>query len=87
MYQVSIGSKQEKKLGKLKKSGSKAIFKKLESLCQNPYRGKPLKGDLVGIYSARVDPYRILYLIDKVSKTLIIVDIGLRSDVYDRDLT
>jgi mRNA-degrading endonuclease RelE of RelBE toxin-antitoxin system len=45
--------------GKHKKQMSNAF----DRLAQDPYQGKPLKGELKGYWSFRVGVYRILYLI------------------------
>ncbi len=55
----------------------------LGPLVDNPHRvGKPLRGDLEGLYSARVGAYRIVYEIDKGSHTVEVVYIDHRADIY-----
>ncbi len=52
-------------------------------LLENPHRvGKPLRGDLVGLHSARVGAYRIVYEIDQGSRTVRVIYIDHRADVY-----
>ena len=52
-------------------------------LLENPHRvGKPLRGDLVGLHSARVGAYRIVYEIDEGSRTVRVIYIDHRADVY-----
>ncbi len=52
-------------------------------LAENPYRvGKPLRNELVGLFGARVGPYRILYEIDDVVRVVAVIRIGHRADVY-----
>jgi mRNA interferase RelE/StbE len=52
-------------------------------LLENPHRvGKPLRGDLVGLYSERVGAYRIVYEIDQGSRTVRVISIDHRADVY-----
>ena len=52
-------------------------------LLENPHRvGKPLRGDLVGLHSARVGAYRIVYEIDGDSRTVRVIYIYHRADVY-----
>lgn len=58
------------------------IHKKLMGLQQNPYEGKKLTGELEGIRSLRVWPYRILYEINKEKKTIEIHKIAHRQGVY-----
>lgn len=52
-------------------------------LLENPDRaGKPLRGDLAGLLSARIGAYRIVYEIDETSRTVRVVFIDHRADVY-----
>ena len=52
-------------------------------LLENPHRvGKPLRGDLVGLHSARVGAYRIVYEIDEPSRTVRVVCIDHQADLY-----
>ena len=44
--------------------------------------GKPLRGDLVGTWSAVRGAYRILYRIDDEDQLVTIIDIAHRADVY-----
>ena len=54
----------------------------LESLKADPSRGKPLKHNLKGKYSLRVCVYRILYIVQKQTVTIYVLDIDHRRDVY-----
>jgi mRNA interferase RelE/StbE len=57
-----------------------ASFRALE---ENPYRvGKPLRFELEGLFSARRGSYRIVYAIDPERRTVTVVRVGHRSDVY-----
>ena len=52
-------------------------------LVENPQRvGKPLRGDLAGIHSARRGTYRVLYRINAKDREVVILRIDHRSDVY-----
>ena len=53
------------------------------SLAENPYRiGKPLRLALQGLYSARRGDYRVIYRIDDHLRTVTVMAIEHRSDVY-----
>ncbi len=53
------------------------------ALIDNPYRvGRELRRELAGIYSARRGTYRILYRIDDATRTVTVLRIDHRSDVY-----
>lgn len=52
-------------------------------LLENPHRvGKPLRGDLAGLHSARVGAYRIVYEINQASRTVRVIYIDHRADIY-----
>ena len=52
-------------------------------LLENPHRvGKPLRGDLAGLHSARVGAYRIVYEINQTSQTVRVIYIDHRTDIY-----
>jgi mRNA-degrading endonuclease RelE of RelBE toxin-antitoxin system len=45
-------------------------------------RGKPLQRELQGRWAARRGDYRVIYRLDEDSKTMYVLKIGHRSDVY-----
>jgi mRNA interferase RelE/StbE len=54
-------------------------------LADNPQRvGKPLRGELGGLHSARRGDYRVIYGVVEDARTVEIVHIDRRSDVYRR---
>lgn len=55
----------------------------LGPLLDNPHRvGKPLRGDLVGLHTARVGAYRIVYEVTEADATVRVLYIDHRADVY-----
>lgn len=66
----------------LKKTEQAKVYKKLLALEDNPYLGKKLSGELVGIYSLRVWPYRILYEINQDKKRVEVHKISHRQGAY-----
>lgn len=57
-----ILSKQaEKDFSRLPKVNKKRIIKKIKILRNEPFSGKPLVGELKGLFSVRAWPYRIIY--------------------------
>jgi len=53
------------------------------ALVDNPRRvGKPLRGDLTGIHSARRGTYRVLYRINEEGREVIVLRVDHRSDAY-----
>ena len=52
-------------------------------LIENPHRlGKPLRGDLAGIRSARRGTYRVLYRINEARGEVVVLRIDHRRDIY-----
>lgn len=52
-------------------------------LLENPNRvGKPLRGELTGLHSARVGTYRVVYEISEGDNTVRVLYIDHRADVY-----
>jgi mRNA interferase RelE/StbE len=53
------------------------------ALLENPQRvGKPLRGDLTGIHSARRGTYRVLYRINEQLGEVLVIRIDHRADAY-----
>ena len=53
------------------------------ALVNEPHRlGKPLRGELAGIWSARRGTFRVLYRISEPAHEVIVVRIDHRRDVY-----
>ena len=53
------------------------------SLIENPHRvGRELRNELAGIRSARRGSYRILHRIDDVQRTVTVLRVDHRGDVY-----
>jgi mRNA interferase RelE/StbE len=53
------------------------------AILENPQRvGKPLRGDLAGIYSARRGTYRVLYRINEGLHEVVVLRIEHRSVAY-----
>jgi len=53
------------------------------ALVESPRRvGKPPRGELAGIHSARRGTYRVLYRINEGSREVVVLRIDHRSDAY-----
>jgi mRNA-degrading endonuclease RelE of RelBE toxin-antitoxin system len=52
-------------------------------LVENPRRvGRPLHGNLIGLFSARVGSYRVVYEIDEEDRVVRVIYLDHRADVY-----
>lgn len=57
----------------------------LGSIAENPRRaGKPLKGELEGLHSARRGEFRVIYEIDEASRVVLVHRAQHRRSVYRR---
>ena len=66
------------------KKTAKGILERVKSyLSQNPLSlGKPLKGIFKGLYRYRSGGHRVIYAIDHKEKTILILRVGRRKEVY-----
>jgi mRNA interferase RelE/StbE len=72
-----------RQLDRLPLSAAVAVLETLGAVASNPRRlGKPLRFELEGCWSARRGPYRLIYRIDDVTRTVSVLAIGHRADVY-----
>ena len=60
-----------------------AVVEALGTISADPRRlGKPLRLELEGRWSARRGPYRIIYRLDDASRTVTVLAVAHRADVY-----
>ena len=69
---------------RLPESVAAAVIEFCDSaLAENPHRvGKPLTGPLSGCHGARRGTYRLVYRIDDSTRTVHVLDIDHRSEIY-----
>lgn len=72
----------QKEYKHLPKTDQAKIKKKLKALLASPYSAKKLTGELKGIYSLRVWPYRILYETNSEERRIEVHKIAHRQGVY-----
>ena len=72
-------------LKKIEKPYWQKIYDRVgEYLARDPMKiGKPLTGNLAGIYRYRYGDYRVLYILDLETKTMRILEAGHRRKIYD----
>lgn len=83
-YEIEITPEGLRHLDLLPKKVRAAVVETIVgSISENPQRaGKPLRGELEGLYSARRGEFRVIYEIDKDSKTVVIHRAQHRGDAY-----
>lgn len=72
-----------RQIDRLPISVAAAVIETLDTIATNPQRlGKPLRFELEGCHSARRGPYRIIYRIDDATRSIKILAVAHRADVY-----
>ena len=67
----------------IERGAKRSLESRIDSLQQDPYSGKPLRGPLKGKYRLTVRrDYRVVYRIDEREKLVIVEKVGHRSKVY-----
>lgn len=83
-YKVRISARAERDVLRLPEKIAVACLEFIFGpLTENPYRlGGALRGRLEGLRSARRGSYRIIYRVDDDARTIEVIHIDHRSDVY-----
>jgi len=79
-FSISLSKTSHDILRRLHPDIKRTIRKALDELSKNPYRGKPLKEELSGLWSLAVSHYRIIYQVE--TNAVNVVYIAPRRDVY-----
>jgi mRNA interferase RelE/StbE len=60
-----------------------AVAEMSPAIAENPRRlGKPLRFELDGRWAARRGPYRVIYALDEKARTVNVLAVAHRADVY-----
>jgi mRNA interferase RelE/StbE len=84
LYEIDLTPEARRHFNRLPgKVHDAAIALMLGAMSENPHRiGKPLAGQLEGLWSARRGDFRIVYQIDDDTNTVIVMRVQHRGDVY-----
>lgn len=87
MYEVEITPEALRHLDQLPTKVRSAVIETiLGSIAENPQRaGKPLRGELEGLYSARRGEFRVIYEIDDEARIVLVHRAQHRRRVYRSD--
>jgi len=83
-YRILYTREAKKNVEKLDPSVRKLIRKAIESLSDNPEKGKPLSYELAGLRSLRTSEYRVIYRIRGRELLVIVVAVGHRREIYKK---
>jgi mRNA interferase RelE/StbE len=82
-WQLIAASSARRDIQSLPEKYAAAIIELLPIIAANPkLLGKPLRFEYEGRWSARRGPYRIIYSIDETTRTVTVLAVGHRADVY-----
>jgi len=82
MYIVEVNKKAKKEIERLPTKDRQRVLKALQVLWENPFVGKKLEGEYEDVWTLRVWPYRILYVIYRERVTVVVIRVGHRQGVY-----
>ncbi|MCX6748371.1 MAG: type II toxin-antitoxin system RelE/ParE family toxin [Candidatus Pacearchaeota archaeon] len=82
MYSLNLDKNAKIFLKKLDKPEQERILDKLEDLKKNPELGKPLTGNLAGLWSLRIGDYRAIYQIRNLELLILVLKLGHRKNIY-----
>jgi mRNA interferase RelE/StbE len=80
---VQVAPPGRRQIDRLPISVVAAVIETFDAIASNPRRlGKPLRFELEGYLSARRWPYRIIYRVDDATRSITVVAVAHRSDIY-----
>ena len=81
-FALVLKPKVKKSLDNLERKEREKIIRILDAIVDNPFLGKKLSGQYVGLYSVRAWPYRIIYEIRLKELIIFVIGIKNRKDAY-----
>lgn len=82
LWKIFYKERALKDLQKMPEAWKQKLLIAIENLQTDPFQGKKLQGQLSGIYSLRIWPYRILYEVYKKEIIIVVLHIGHRQGIY-----
>lgn len=79
-YNILLGKEASKYLDRMPAPLCTRTIKALDKLEEDPHIGKPLSGDLKGLYSLRIGGLRAIYSVE--GKDVVVHSIAPRGQVY-----
>ncbi len=83
MFQVKLTQTASQTLSNLHPEIKKQLKSILKTLYTDPYAGKLLRNELSSFRSLKMKRYRAIYHVDNPNKTVIILAIGHRRNIYE----
>jgi len=83
MFKVKLTARAKRELKNISKLHKDSIGLIFEEQKEDALIGKPLNRKLTGLFSYRIGVYRIIYKVNLLDETIIIVTAGHRSTAYN----
>lgn len=83
-YRLIMPTSVQETIAHLSPNSKRQIRAALEMITEDPHLGKPLRDNLADLRSFRVNRYRIVYRIHHSKIEVQVIDIALRSIIYER---
>lgn len=84
-WRIRVMPTARRQLRRLPERYATAVIELLPAIAANPKRlGKPLRFELEGRWAARRGPYRVIYTLDEQARTVTVLAVAHRADVYRR---
>jgi mRNA interferase RelE/StbE len=82
-WRIRVMPTARRQLRRLPERYAAAVVKLLPAIAANPKRlGKPLRFELEGRWAARRGPYRVIYMLDEKTHSVIVLAVAHRADAY-----
>lgn len=82
MYRIELRRRAQRTLDRLPKSDFQSVIEAIKELAQTPRPRGIEKVKSTGLWRIRQGDYRIVYAIDDSQKTVIILRLGHRREIY-----
>ena len=77
-YKAALTKNFLRELKNLPENVKERILKAIDEILVSPFLGIKLRGELEGLWRWRVGKYRIVYKINRESRLVIFLDVGIR---------
>jgi mRNA interferase RelE/StbE len=81
-FSVRIEKTALKELKKIDSENQKRIIKLIDSLKEDPYKGKQMVGRYKGLFRVRSGDYRVVYSVINDELVVLVLTVGHRREVY-----
>ena len=84
MHKLAYTEEAKKQIDKFDNRLKRKVRMAVEEIARDPFTGKPLSRELRGLFSYRVEDYRIVYRVYRAEITVLIFMVGHRKEIYKK---